>query len=572
VDGWQHVVRVAAPDLAFITRFALEERGLTYEARIEAAEDAHGQYNATVAAAQAAALIESPQTDVLEVLLNIPAQSTITVHLSYEQLVHKSLGEYTYRFPLVALAGARTIGVLTIDGTLTGAAAVDNVSLSLGTYSHPAPSDLTFTHSASHLVPSQDLVLRWTEPAPRGAGSFLVHAGTSAVTFVHVFSPDAAGPAFTPLSKDIVFVIDVSGSMSSSMGQVKAAFSSIIRDLRPDDRFDVVAFDDSTYVWAGALQGATPSNIEAGVAWVNSLRAAGGTDIDAGLTAGISKLVSDPSRAPALVLLSDGDATVGVDSDTTIRYNLQARNTVGASVYTLAFGGYANFELMRALAFENDGEIRSIFPGDDASAQIQGFYETIATPLLRSVYVEYTEGVADAAPTYFARAYAGSELTVVGRLLPGVTNVTVHIAGRSSDGDFALESTFEVAASQAGAFVERSWAYEHVRSLMRAAAVGDAAARAEAVSLALAHRFVTEYTSLIVVLPPALQAAPGVSRGDLRVTTSSVSPSTLLSPPGAYHGAPPPRTAPGADTTFAACALAAGGIAALIRRRSRRSN
>src|SRR6267142_600039 len=59
LDGWQHVVRVAAPELAFITRFALSEGGLTYESRIEASEQARGEYNATVSANQAAALVES---------------------------------------------------------------------------------------------------------------------------------------------------------------------------------------------------------------------------------------------------------------------------------------------------------------------------------------------------------------------------------------------------------------------------------------------------------------------------------------------------------------------------------
>ena len=52
--------------------------------------------------------------------------------------------------------------------------------------------------------------------------------------------------AATPTPKDVVVVIDSSGSMGSTrMSKAKAAAQIVLKTLNPDDYFNVVDFDNS---------------------------------------------------------------------------------------------------------------------------------------------------------------------------------------------------------------------------------------------------------------------------------------------------------------------------------------
>lgn len=565
-EAWEFTATLASPELSFVTRFALETGGAVFESRIEDAAAARARYDASAAAAQTAALIESRDTQTYTVSLNLPASTTVVVHLAYEEMVYRVNGEYRYRFPLVASTAGKTVGTLSVAGSVDGGAVIERAWLSQGRLDWPTPSSLSVAHSSSHLVQDKDLVLTWTEANPAGAGTLITHAGPEGGTFVHVFSAEGAGLSTAPLSKDIVFVLDISGSMSESLPQVKEVFSAIIADLRPADRFSVVAFSGTSWEWSSSLRDATHDNVASALAWVDGLDARSSTNIDLGLRVGVSMLSADAARAPALVLLSDGEATAGETRTDAIRENLRGRNAAGAAVYTLAFGPHADFELMEALALENDGEVRRIWLGQDAGHQIRGFYESISTPLMRGIRVEYTEGVVSASPTDFARAFSGSDLTTVGNLAPGATTVAVTISGFAAGGPVTFSATFSVETAEAGAFVERAWAFERIRQLEGHAALGDATARSEIVSLALTYRFVTDYTSLVVVLPPALGPGAGGDPLPVRMTTSSVLSPSAPAPTGAYAASPPPRAAPGPSALLAALGLAA--VAFAVRRQS----
>ncbi|HEY6100171.1 MAG TPA: VIT domain-containing protein, partial [Anaeromyxobacter sp.] len=95
----EFVASLGVPDLAFVTRFALETAGHTFESRIEDATAARAAYNETAAASSAAAIVEGRGTHTFLVSLNLPPTSTVTVHFSYEQLVTRAGDRFEYRFP-----------------------------------------------------------------------------------------------------------------------------------------------------------------------------------------------------------------------------------------------------------------------------------------------------------------------------------------------------------------------------------------------------------------------------------------------------------------------------------------
>src|SRR3546814_6803419 len=60
--------------------------------------------------------------------------------------------------------------------------------------------------------------------------------------------PPAQQDALAPLPRELVFIIDTSGSMhGESLEQAKAAVVAALKRLRPEDRFNVIQFNSVTH-------------------------------------------------------------------------------------------------------------------------------------------------------------------------------------------------------------------------------------------------------------------------------------------------------------------------------------
>ena len=96
--------------------------------------------------------------------------------------------------------------------------------------------------------------------------------------FVHYFAPGS----MPPVAKNVVFVIDVSGSMQGAkMAQTKQAMIAILDDLHPDDTFNIVTFASGVSKWSEAgLVRVDESNVEAAKQFVEGLEADGGKNLD----------------------------------------------------------------------------------------------------------------------------------------------------------------------------------------------------------------------------------------------------------------------------------------------------
>ena len=91
--------------------------------------------------------------------------------------------------------------------------------------------------------------------------------------FVHALSP----ADLPPIPKNVMFVLDVSGSMSGrKINQLKEAMNTILDDIRHEDSFNIIKFESSVHYWRDTMVPATGSNIRAARRFVNEMRASGG--------------------------------------------------------------------------------------------------------------------------------------------------------------------------------------------------------------------------------------------------------------------------------------------------------
>lgn len=71
--------------------------------------------------------------------------------------------------------------------------------------------------------------------------------------------------------KDIVFVIDISGSMCGNLlDTVKNTLSSALHKLRAEDSFNIIAFNSEVFQFAISMEAATTEAIEKAIQWIDA--------------------------------------------------------------------------------------------------------------------------------------------------------------------------------------------------------------------------------------------------------------------------------------------------------------
>ena len=283
--------------------------------------------------------------------------------------------------------------------------------------------------------------------------------------FMHIFSPTAEEIGTSPLNKDIIFVIDKSGSMGGlKIKQVKTAFSKIIGDLSEGDRFNVVFFDADLKPLSNEILLAIDVNKDKAIATVTNVTADGGTNINAALTTSLAMFYNGSENVPIVVFLTDGMPTEGVTSTPVIRDNVLQANKVNASIFTIAFGEEYDydFDFLQALSLENRGTAVYFEPTSEAAAGISGFYNTISTPLVSNLQFSYEGKVSQTVLTGKDNLFVGSEVISLGKYDPNTASITARVYGNTRNGKHTFEHEFIAQPNDTNNFIARLWAYNTI--------------------------------------------------------------------------------------------------------------
>ncbi|XP_005866373.1 PREDICTED: inter-alpha-trypsin inhibitor heavy chain H1 [Myotis brandtii] len=333
--------------------------------------------------------------------------------------------------------------------------------------------------------------------------------------FAHFFAPQN----LTNLNKNLVFVIDISNSMEGQkVKQTKEALLKILEDVRPGDYFDLVLFGSQVQSWRGSLVPASAANLQAAQDFVRRFSLAGATNLNGGLLLGIEILNkgqrSNPelsNHAPILIMLTDGEPTEGETDRTQILKNV--RSAIGGKfpLYNLGFGHDVDFSFLEVMSMENNGRAQRIYEDHDATQQLQGFYNQVATPLLVDVELQYPKDtVSELTQHSHKQYYEGSEIVVAGRIADQKlssfkADVRAHADGREFKTTCLVdEEEMKKLLRERGHMlenhVERLWAYLTIQELlakrMKLEGAEKAKLMAKALQMSLAYQFVTPLTSM----------------------------------------------------------------------------
>jgi Ca-activated chloride channel family protein len=276
-------------------RITIGER--TVEGEIQTREQAQQTYDDAKADGHTAALLEQDKANVFEQhIANIAPRETIKVRFQYVELLDYADGEYTIAFPLVVgprylpadrtARGAHPVGsrmagtpapngevsIPYIDATLADSTVsfTANVDagvpvLSVESPSHdivvddPADTRRTITLARNDEIPNRDLVVRYKTAGDKTLVGVLTDRRGDDGYFLLVVQPKAEYKTGDIAPREIVILIDTSGSMEGvPLGQAKDVARSLIGSLTERDTFQVLGFADGVTLMRISRCAATP--------------------------------------------------------------------------------------------------------------------------------------------------------------------------------------------------------------------------------------------------------------------------------------------------------------------------
>ncbi|XP_035402855.1 inter-alpha-trypsin inhibitor heavy chain H4 [Cygnus atratus] len=526
---------VELPKTAFITNFSMSIDGKVYPGIIKEKASAQKEYDAAVSQGQSAGLVKitGRKLEQFHVSVSIAAGSKVTFELVYEELLKRQLGLFELLIKVrpqqlvkhfqidVHIFEPQGIRFLETDSTfMTNELTEALTKVQNETKAHilfkPTVDQQKVNPELDETLLNGDFLVRYDVKRVATAGDIQIVNGY----FVHYFAPQEM-PVFP---KNVIFVIDRSGSMAGrKIEQTREALLKILQDLRPEDHFSCITFNNKVSEWKSALLQATAENVESAAGFVQTITARGGTDINHALLTAV-RVLDKAERLPEqsvsmIILLTDGQPTSGESKVEVIQENIQKAVNGKYALFCLGFGFDVSYNFLEKMALSNGGIARRLYENADAALQLQGFYQEVATPILMKIEMQYPENAVEGlTKNNFKLFFEGSEIIVSGKISNEFDLLPVEIKAQSHGSDLTLkeeanvkekEQVFQNQSYIFGNFIERLWAYLTIQQLLEksisAQEEQQKALEARALELSLQYGFVTPLTSMVVTKPTGQQ-------------------------------------------------------------------
>ena len=472
----------------------------------------------------------------------------VTVRLAYRQVLPEHSGTIEMRYPLSADALNRT-AVKTILVDVHFESTVDLKSVYCPSHNvsvtRPDARNARVVYEASRVREARDLVMYFGRSAKDVGFSLLSTkpAGRDG-TFLAVLAPSLALRPDEVVAKDVLYVIDTSGSMEGrKMEQAKRALKRGIAMLRDKDRFNVIGFSGEIKPMHAGLVAANDASRQEAAQWVDRLVAEGGTALSQAVLGAMRQ--ASPARLTMVVLITDGLPTVGErDGDKIVA--AAKRISLRPRVFTFGVGHDLDVKLLDRLAEMNGGAREYVAPHETIDAVVGRFFRLVDRPVLTDLVLE-VDGVSQVYPKRLPDLFAGGQIIVMGRYRESGSK-TLRLRGKRGGKDVTYVYEPQFAAKDADAYLERLWAGRKVAYLLDTMRLhGEEQELVDEVKrLGKRYTIVTPWTAGLVV-------EPGLRR---RVTASSsplyfsgmrrnVGAPPGMREPGDPEPPPPPPSDPG---------------------------
>ena len=463
-------------------------------------------------------------------IANIPAQSTVVVTLDFIMPVTFNLNQLSLKLPLAMTAryqsenyqkspAQQDTDFIPLQAkVLANSQASINIVLNAGasvatitSNSHNIKTKALTGDQASHLITlteeqtiaNSDFELNWRlQPNQKPQViSFTEQIGSEYFTLLTFFPPSV--DQTTPLARDIIFIIDTSGSMQgNSMVQAKASLQEAILKLNTNDSFNIIAFDDSVKLLFPDTNMASRRNIGQAQQFINNLQADGGTEMYRPLSQALVMAKAQQQTVKAIrqvIFITDG--AVANEFELMQLLDGAQRNF---RLFTVGIGAAPNGYFMKKAAQFGRGSYVFIKNNNEVQSQMSALMSKINHPAITNIDLMFDNQVhqeVDVYPKRIADLYIGEPLQIAIKSKLPITSV--QVMGDSAESPWYQQVIIDDSHSSRG--ISTLWARRKIESLLDSLVTGadKDQVKSEVISTSITHQTLSPYTSFIAVEKPA---------------------------------------------------------------------
>ncbi|HZI61396.1 MAG TPA: VIT and VWA domain-containing protein [Pyrinomonadaceae bacterium] len=516
------------PEAASISEFAIWEGNQRLVGEVRSREEARRIYDEIVRRQRDPGLLEYAGKDLFQAsIFPILPHSDKKLEITYTQVVRAEGGTVSYRYPLGTGRQATQIG------TVAGRVEVESREPLRNVYSPTHTIDVKRHNDRRSLVSfendgkePQDFQLFYTISKEDFGLTLLTHRepGKDGY-FLLMISPKDDWSEQEYSAKDVVFVVDTSGSMAQE-GKMEKARSALLYGvsiLRPQDRFNVISFAGEEHLMETGLIPADEKGRQRGAAFVKGLKPVGGTNINQSLLASLRQFSdADRDRPKILVFMTDGLPTVDETNVSRIIDNVRKAGKPGVRLFTFGVGYDVNTTLLDKLAAENGGVADYVEPKEDLEVKVSNFFTKVNYPVLTDLQIDMGGARTDLIyPRGIPDLFRGSQVTLIGRYsnASNLEAVSLRLNGKASGQSrtYTYDKLSFPLRTDANDYLPRLWATRRVGWLMEQVRSNgeQKELRDEIVDLGTRYGIVTPYTSYLALEEGAVSTnmAPPPGRG-----------------------------------------------------------
>lgn len=403
--------------------------------KVKEREEARQEYIKAVEEGKKAALLEQERDDVFTVQVgNIPPSQEIKVRITYsEKLAFFENGTTEIRLPLVV--AQRYIPGDMLDRSNTGKGIESDtdivsdasrispprlvkgsdpkIDLSINVEIFNENGELSELSCTQHATKTsignnkikvslantdelldRDFILRWQISHDKLQNNLVYYKDKTDIYGMLTVIPPKTDK-FASLARDIVFVVDRSGSMEGlKMTSATKACSMLLNTLGKKDSFSILAFDDrmewfkphNSQQKSQLFINADEKGIEKGNKFLREIYSNGGTELDKAMEEAISAIKArevNSGRTPIIVLLTDGQ--IGDES----RVLKRIQKEIGdIRVFTIGIDTAVNESFLKRLAILGAGTSSFVVPGEALESALIMISREIGKPVMTDISIK----------------------------------------------------------------------------------------------------------------------------------------------------------------------------------------
>jgi Ca-activated chloride channel family protein len=519
------------PDQAAVDDMEIKIGDRVIKGEIKKREEAKEIYDRARKEGRTAGLLEQERDNIFtQSLANIKPGEQIKVTIRYTESLKFEEGDYEFVFPMVV--GPRYIPGQAIDpkGNTIQVPDASRINPPVLRPETRSGNDITVSlqinagvpirnlYSTSHRIdvqnngetiqlklatgdniPNKDLIVRYKVSGDRTEPTILTTNTDQGSHFATYLIPAIAYRSDQIVPKDVVFLMDTSGSQSGDpIIKSRELMRRFINGLNPNDTFTIIDFSNTTRQLSSYPLQNNATNRQKAMNYIDQVNANGGTELMNGINAVTKFPTASDGRIRSVVLITDGY----IGNDNEVIAAVQKNLKPGNRLYSFGVGSSVNRYLLERVAEMGRGTVRVVRQDEPTQEVAEKFFRQINNPVLTNIQVKW-EGDGSAPEIYPSNApdlFAEQPLVLFGKK-GDRANGKLKITGIAAGGERyeqTLDVNFDGVNSNLG--IAQLWGRARIKDLMNQMFGGEVKSLVDAVTqTALNYRLLSQYTAFVAV-------------------------------------------------------------------------